>query len=123
MAFKAELLRAQSTLQAGRLKTNSSALSPTFDMTLFCQIWLMAFFQILFIFSMIEYSFYRNTRGNLNFGKFKRDRIHYLWEEKLASFMVKDQLDCAFLCDGESKCYSFNMAAYPDSRSNYPFLP
>ena len=35
MAFKAELLRAQSTLQAGRLKTNSSALSPTFDMTLF----------------------------------------------------------------------------------------
>lgn len=89
MAFKAELLRAQSTLQAGRLKTNSSALSPTFDMTLFCQIWLMAFFQILFIFSMIEYSFYRNTRGNLNFGKFKRDRIHYLWEEKLASLWWK----------------------------------
>ena len=83
----------------------------------------MAFFQILFIFSMTEYSFYRNTRGNLNFGKFKRDRIHYLWEEKLASFMVEDQLDCAFLCDGESKCYSFNMAAFPDSRSNYPLLP
>ena len=33
--------------------------------------------------------------------------------------MVADQLDCTFLCVGEPKCYSFNMAAYPDSKGLY----
>ena len=33
--------------------------------------------------------------------------------------MVEDQLDCAFHCVAEPKCYSFNMAAYPDSKGLY----
>ena len=33
--------------------------------------------------------------------------------------MVKDKLDCGFLCVREPNCYSFNMAAYPDSKGVY----
>jgi len=33
--------------------------------------------------------------------------------------MVEDQFDCTFLCVAEPKCYSFNMAAYPDSKGLY----
>ncbi|KAL9951900.1 hypothetical protein ACROYT_G044643 [Oculina patagonica] len=33
--------------------------------------------------------------------------------------MVADQFDCAFLCVGEPKCFSFNVAAYPDSKGLY----
>ena len=33
--------------------------------------------------------------------------------------MVEDQFDCTFLCLAEPKCYSFNMAAYPDSKGLY----
>ena len=78
----------------------------------------MALFQTFFIFSMNEYSLFRNTRGNFKTGEFKRDHVHYLWVEILASFMVKDHLDCALLCVDEPKCYSFNMAAYHDLRGN-----
>ena len=33
--------------------------------------------------------------------------------------MVRDQFDCTFLCVAEPKCYSFNMAAYHDSKGLY----
>ena len=33
--------------------------------------------------------------------------------------MVEDQFDCTFVCVAEPKCYSFNMAAYPDSKGFY----
>ena len=62
---------------------------------------------------------YRNPTGNLSLGNFKCDPFYYLWEEKLTSSMVKGQFFCAFLCVGEPRCYSFNVAEYPDSNGLY----
>jgi len=62
---------------------------------------------------------YPNPPGDLSIGDFKRNPFHYLWAEKITSFMVEDQFDCIFLCVAEAKCYSFNMAAYPDSKGLY----
>ena len=62
---------------------------------------------------------YRHPTGDVSVAKFKQNPFHYLLVEKLASSMVTDQLDCTFLCVGEPKCYSFNMAAYPDSKGLY----
>ena len=56
----------------------------------------------------------------INFGNFKRDREKYLSVEIIASFLVEDhELDCAFKCVGETKCFSFNIAAGPDSKGIY----
>lgn len=41
------------------------------------------------------------------------------WAKKLTSSMVIDQQHCTFLCVGERKCYSFNIAAHPDSKGLY----
>ena len=62
---------------------------------------------------------YRNPTGNISLGNFKCDPFYYLWEEKLTSSMVKGQFFCAFLCVGEPRCYSFNVAEYPDSNGLY----
>ena len=32
---------------------------------------------------------------------------------------MEDKLDCTFLCVIEPKCYSFNIAVYPDSKGLY----
>ena len=76
-------------------------------------------FQVIIMFAMERSAIYRNPTGDFSVGKFKRNSFHYLLVEKLASSMVTDQLDCTFLCVGEPKCYSFNMAAYPDSKGLY----
>ena len=62
---------------------------------------------------------YRNPTGEISLGNFKCDLFYYLWEEKLTSSMVKGQFFCAFLCVGEPRCYSFNVAEYPDSNGLY----
>ena len=62
---------------------------------------------------------YRNPTGEISHGNFKCDPFYYLWEEKLTSSMVKGQFFCAFLCVGEPRCYSFNVAEYPDSNGLY----
>ena len=62
---------------------------------------------------------YRNPTGEISLGNFKCDPFYYLWEEKLTSSMVKGQFFCAFLCVGEPRCYSFNVAEYPDSNGLY----
>ena len=62
---------------------------------------------------------YRNLTGEISHGNFKCDPFYYLWEEKLTSSMVKGQFSCAFLCVGEPRCYSFNVAEYPDSNGLY----
>ena len=64
-------------------------------------------------------SLHRSPTGDLSFGNFKRNPFHYLWEKNITWSMVIDQLDCTFLCVDEPKCYSFNMAAYPDSKGLY----
>lgn len=54
----------------------------------------------------------------ISFINFKQERGKRLSAEKLASLMVKDvELDCAFKCVGEPKCFSFNIAAYPDAKN------
>ena len=82
---------------------------------------LLLFFPSLLklMFAMQNSALYRYPTGDVSVGKFKQNPFHYLWVEKLASSMVADQLDCTFLCVGEPKCYSFNMAAYPDSKGLY----
>ncbi|KAL9951902.1 hypothetical protein ACROYT_G044647 [Oculina patagonica] len=62
---------------------------------------------------------YRNPTGDISFGNFKRNSFHCLWAQKITSSKVADQSDCAFLCVGEPKCFSFNVAAYPDSKGLY----
>lgn len=71
------------------------------------------------MFAVQNSALYRNPNSDLSIGKFKRNPFHYLWAEKLSPYMVEDQLDCTFLCVGEPKCYSFNLAAFPDSSGLY----
>ena len=82
---------------------------------------LLVFFPSLLklMFAMQNSALYRYPTGDLSVAKFKQNPSLYLWAEKVASSMVTDQLDCTFLCVGEPKCYSFNMAAYPDSKGLY----
>ena len=62
---------------------------------------------------------YRNPTGEISLGNFKCDPFYYLWEDKVTSSMVKSTFSCVFLCVGEPKCYSFNVAEYPDSNGLY----
>ena len=64
-------------------------------------------------------SLHRSPTGDRSFGNFKRNPFHYLWEKNITWSMVIDQLDCTFLCVGEPKCYSINVAAHPDSNGLY----
>ena len=61
-------------------------------------------------------SLYRSSTGHVCFGNFRRDAFHYLRAEKLTSIMVENELECIFLCVEETKCYSLNLAVYPDSK-------
>lgn len=50
------------------------------------------------MFAMQNSAIYRYPTGRVSVSKFKRDRLHYLKEEKLASSMVEDKLAFTFLC-------------------------
>ncbi|XP_078356453.1 contactin-associated protein 1-like [Oculina patagonica] len=80
---------------------------------------LFLFSQLMMMYTMEDSALYRNPTGDFSVGDFKRNPFHYLWVKKITSSMVADHLDCTFLCVGESKCFSFNMAAYPDSKGLY----
>ena len=73
----------------------------------------------MMMYTMENSALYRNPAGDFSVGDFKRNAFHYLWVEKIKSSMVGDQFDCTFLYVAEPKCYSFNMAAYPDSKGLY----
>ena len=75
--------------------------------------------QLMMMKTMENSALYRNPEGDFSVGDFKRNAFHYLWAEKITSSMVEDQFDCTFFCLAEPKCYSFNMAAYPDSKGLY----
>ncbi|KAL9951832.1 hypothetical protein ACROYT_G044567 [Oculina patagonica] len=62
---------------------------------------------------------YRNPTGDFSVGECALNSFHYLWVQKIITSKVADQLDCTFLCVGELKCFSFNVAAYPDSKGLY----
>ena len=71
------------------------------------------------IYAMQDSALYRNALGGFSVGDFQQNPFTYLWVNKLASSMAADQIDCTFLCLGKPKCYSFNMAAFPDSKGLY----
>ena len=70
-------------------------------------------------YTMEQSALYRNPTGDFSIANFRRYSFHYLWVEKISWSMVEDQIDCTFLCVAEPKCYSFNMAAYPDFKDLY----
>ena len=74
---------------------------------------------ITIMLALEDSALYRNPTGDFSVGDFKRNPFYYLWVKKITSSMVEDQLGCTFLCVAEPKCYSFNMAAYPDKKGLY----
>ena len=52
-------------------------------------------------------------------GSFKPDLYHHLSTKTIARSYVMDTFDCGFKCMTETKCYSFNFAAYRDSNGLY----
>ena len=75
--------------------------------------------QITIMLATESSALYRNPTGDFSVADFKPNPFHYLWVKKVTSSMVEDQFDCTFLCAAEPKCYSFNMAAHPDSKGLY----
>ncbi|KAL9951849.1 hypothetical protein ACROYT_G044585 [Oculina patagonica] len=69
--------------------------------------------------AMENSALYRNPTGDFSVGEFNQNSFYYLWVQKITSSKVADQFDCTFLCVGEPKCFSFNVAAYPDSKGLY----
>ena len=69
--------------------------------------------------AMQDSALYRNAVGGFSVGNFEKNPFNYLWVNKLASSMAAGQIDCTFMCVGEPKCYSFNMATSPDSKGLY----
>jgi len=67
----------------------------------------------------LQSSLYRHQRKLLLYGDFTPYFNHHLVVTKLSSSLAEDQFDCTFKCIGEPKCFSFNMAAYPDSNGFY----
>lgn len=56
----------------------------------------------------------------ISYGNFKRDWGKRLTADKIKSFLVNDhELDCPFMCVAEPRCFSFNVATYPNSRGLY----
>ena len=70
-------------------------------------------------FAMEKSALYRSPTGYLSFGNFKRNSFHYLWVKNITWSMVVRHSECTLLCVAEPKCYSLNMAAYPDSKGLY----
>ena len=64
-------------------------------------------------------SLYRFPNGHLKFVNLKKVQRHYLQEAIITSSLVTDEFECAFLCVGELKCYSSNLASLPDSKGLY----
>ena len=64
-------------------------------------------------------SLFRNQQSFVNHWNFIPDLFHYLSVTKITSILVKDDSDCPFECIGARKCFSLNVAAYPDSQGLY----
>ena len=94
-------------------------LSPALDTMAFLAFVLLLSAQFKLIVPMEKFQLYRFPSGSVYFGNFICNPFRYLWEEKLASSMVADRSHCALLCVNKPKCYSFNMAAYPDFKGLY----
>ncbi|XP_078363595.1 neurexin-4-like isoform X1 [Oculina patagonica] len=58
---------------------------------------------------------YRHQRFQEYDGNFKPELYHYLRAATITSPFVVDTFDCVFACMGKTKCYSFNIAVFPDA--------
>ena len=94
-------------------------LSPALDTMAFLAFVLLLSAQFKLIVPMEKVQLYRFPSGSVYFGNFICNPFRYLWEEKLESSMVADRSHCALFCVNKPKCYSFNMAAYPDFKGLY----
>ena len=101
-----------------RSHTSAHSVGESLSATVMLLLPLLLFFRSLLglLFATQNSALYRYPTDRASFGKFKCDPFYFLWEEKLTSSMVEDKLDYTFLCVGEPKCYSFNIAVYPDSK-------
>ena len=63
----------------------------------------------------------RNRNGDQKFifGNFKVNFYQHLSVAASNSLLLKDELGCPFECIAEARCYSFNVAAYPDPKGLY----
>lgn len=62
---------------------------------------------------------FRHQRSDIYQGSFKPDLFHHLSTTTIAYSYVMDTFDCVFKCMTEATCYSFNFAAYRDSKDLY----
>ena len=69
--------------------------------------------------AMQDSALYRNAVGGFSVVNFEKHSFTSLWVNKRALSMAADDIDCIFMCVGEPKCFSFNMAASPDSKGHY----
>lgn len=61
----------------------------------------------------------RLLNGSFTYGNFMSDLFQHLLATKMSSTLVKDESECPFSCINEPRCYSLNIAAYPDSKGYY----
>ena len=66
---------------------------------------------------MLDSALYQSAYFSI--GDFRQNPFSYLSVESLASSMEADRIDCTLLCVSKRQCYSFNMAAFPDSKGLY----
>ncbi|XP_067047231.1 neurocan core protein-like [Acropora muricata] len=61
----------------------------------------------------------KGTTQRFEFVYFQEDKFSVLNIIALAKRVVKDSLSCAFSCLGNQKCFSFNIAAFPDKAGKF----
>ena len=61
----------------------------------------------------------KETTQRFEFVYFQEDKFSVLNIIALAKRVVKDSLSCAFSCLGNQKCFSFNIAAFPDKAGKF----
>ena len=62
---------------------------------------------------------YHHENNIVSHGNFEEYAYSTLETRKIASFFVNNQSECPLKCVSDPKCYSCNVAAYPDSKALY----
>ena len=84
----------------------------------------MAFLGIIFMFGVVssqsqtaQASLYRDQQTS--YGNFKVTHYQHLSATVITSFLTEDDLKCPFKCAVERTCFSYNLAAHPDSNGRH----
>ena len=62
---------------------------------------------------------YEAKENTVDFGNFQPYFYQYLSAKKINTSLIKDELGCPFRCIDETKCSSYNIAAFPDTKGFY----